>query len=84
VKAIVHSTLAGSEQKHGVFGSFHEMEYTDTTKANPLLNVATVDALEAHTMMVPYTVDEKMWIHIWDRAKWSDCFFPVKGVEVAE
>jgi hypothetical protein len=78
VKAIIHSTLANTQEKHGVFGTFHEMEFVERNQINPLLHVATVDALEAHTMMVPYTVDEKTWIQIWDRAEWSDCFFAVK------
>jgi hypothetical protein len=73
--AIVHSCKYGTNEQHGVFGTFWHLEYENETVPRPKFSLVNVDCLEHHACMIPYIDhDSYMWVHIWDPSEWPGCF----------
>jgi hypothetical protein len=75
IKAVVHSVDHETHETHSVFGTYWHMEEDGPQKARkPKFELADVDALDDHVMVLPYNDTGKMYIHIHNRSEWPGYF----------
>ena len=74
--AVVHSCKWDTQEKHGVFGTYWHLEYNGPiTAPRPQLHLVSVNAIENHVCMIPYSDDDQYrWVHIWQQSDWPGCF----------
>jgi len=69
--AIVHSCLLGTDEQHGVFGTYWHLEYQGPQGSQPKLCMVSVECLQDHACMVPYSYNDHFtWLHIWNPSEW--------------
>ena len=81
--AIIHSCKHGTNEQHGVFGTYWYLEYDGPIHAHrPHLELVSVDAIGDHVCMIPYSSENpNMWVHIWDVEEWPACFQTIEPPE---
>ena len=74
--AIVHSCQWGTNEVHGVFGTYWHLETAGSRDIpRPKFSIVSVDCIEDHAFMVPYSrKNPYTWVHISDKADWPSCF----------
>ena len=74
--AVVHSCQWDTQEQHGVFGTYWHLEYNGPiTAPRPQLHLVSVNAIENHVCMIPYSDDDQYrWVHIWQQSDWPGCF----------
>ena len=74
--AMIHSCKWGTDEKHGVFGTYWHLEYDGPLNApRPHLEMVCVDAIEGYACMIPYSSKHPyMWVNIWSQNEWPACF----------
>ena len=74
--AVVHSCQWGTNEVHGVFGTYWHLESTGSRDIpRPKFSIVSVDSIENHAFMVPYSrKNPYTWVHISDKADWPSCF----------
>lgn len=75
-RVIVHSCMSGTDEPHGVFGTYWHLEYDGPASApRPKLHMVSVHSLQEHACMIPYSENDPFtWVHIWNPDQWPGCF----------
>ena len=75
MRAVVQSLQYGTDEEYSVFGTYWYLEQEGPTlNQRPKFELADVDALGDHAMVVPYTHGDKRHIHIHNRSEWLRYF----------
>lgn len=75
IKAVVQSVEFGTDEAHSVFGTYWYLEESGPQTARvPKFELADIDALDDHVMVLPYDDTSKRYIHIHNRSEWAGYF----------
>jgi hypothetical protein len=75
IKAVVQSVDPETCEEHGVIGTYWHLEHTGPLHTQvPKFELAEVESLEDHVMVIPYNLGEKRYVHIHDRDQWPSYF----------
>jgi hypothetical protein len=77
IKAVVQSVLHGTEEAHGIFGSYWFLESNGN---KPRLALAELVQLGDPAMVLPYESGGQRYIHYHEREKWAGYFIAMEGV----
>jgi hypothetical protein len=73
IKAVVQSVMERTDEDYGVFGTYWYLEENENGN-RPRFELADVDSLGDHALVLPYDQTEKRFIHFHDRSEWPGYF----------